>query len=469
MRKGLSSFLRQSIYIISLIVFLSIVMLAISEFSEKTYKASEKVISYEKAEELMDVIINKCMNNNVTYSVLEYYKQHPDELKKCASSNEFEYWISAQINSTGGGNIHGDINKINSRHTVLIFDTSASMENKIASSKRIDIAKDGVLSFLKKCTDDNDNFSIVIFNADEEAGKCNSDKYVKNYTNLERKKAIERIEKIGVMHSNTPIFESLKKAIEIARKNKASRIILFSDGGDTCIPDYYSLNNRICSRNLVLAAYKSSSDRMKQLAEEFMKEIKKRLTTSDFSFDGRVYTVGFGLSDSCDITNRGSPAVGDVYGRIVLMDIAKNYGGKYFEVRSADEVSDAFCKSMESLQPVEPAKTIKWEIGKFNGSNIIISRYIAIKNSGKTYHGIMKIHILSGDAVRLEKSIELACEGNNVTFKGKIPKFEIGSRSYCFENTCLPRYCKLEIEPRVIAPGYKKLKISKNGNRVVIS
>ena len=466
--KGLSSFLRQSIYVVALFIFLAIVISIISSFTFKTYETTQKVAVAEKANQLMDVIVQRCFHGEVTQDQLDDYQKSPEKLMECANSHEFYYWLNVSTlsrkpplpESYSGRSVHG--------YTVLVIDTSGSMGDKIGSRTRMDITKSGIEEFLKKCTSSYDRFGIVIFDANADPGTCNSHDYVSVHDGLSRADAIQFVSRLAEMNSNTPVFASLSEAIRIAKKNGGKRIILFTDGGDTCYPEYYKLNNDICYANVMNLGL-PKAERMRKVAEiAYSGRISRILGSDAFKFDGKVYTVGFGLGESCPLLKKGDVSVGDVYGRIVLMDIAKHYGGKYFEVRDSEGVRDAFCKSLKALEAVPPSSKREWDIAEMPERGMVISRFITVKNKTGFYPALMQMHVINDDEAVFAKRVELACHGINTSFAGTIRQAYVSGDRVCYGKRCFPISCAFPIHPSLIKPGYRSLNITLEGGKVFI-
>ena len=159
--KGLSSFVRQSIYLVALFFFLGIVAGAIGSFSASVYKSGGKSMTYEKGMDLMDAMVQKCFNGAIEQDKIEYYQANPEELRKCMKSYEFPYWVQFKIrNSTWKGK-PGSSQAAKKRLLVLIIDTSGSMSDRIGSRTKMEIARDGISEFIDSCTTDKDKYSLI--------------------------------------------------------------------------------------------------------------------------------------------------------------------------------------------------------------------------------------------------------------------------------------------------------------------
>ncbi len=465
--KGLSTFLRQGIYLVALFFFLSVVTVSIAEYSSRTYEAGERAMLAQKAMEMMDIMVERCFNGSVNTSMLDHYQQNPSELRKCVDSYEFEYWLEAVILEQEWEGVDASSSE-GKRYIVLIIDTSGSMDADIGGRKRMDIARRGILKFLEECSSPDDRFAILTYDAPVTAGSCDSGTYVKTEAeDVDAGRAGDVVSGIFPRYSNTPIMASLRKAASMASSKPGYdelRIILFTDGGDTCIKDYAGINNRICGDNADLAPSVRRGERMETLARRHYARIVSMLPP----FDGKVYTVGFALTDRCREVADGDIGVGDVYGRVMLMDIAARYGGRYFEVSTAEEVRDAFCKSLQSLSTPPPTERRTWEIGRVDHPGLVISRSVIIRDGSGSYPGLLKIHVLTGDEIRLAKDIELACEGIGTVFEGTVSDFEIRPDRFCFGGTCIDRRCKKPVSRTKINAGRRKLFIRPSGETVEI-
>jgi Ca-activated chloride channel family protein len=131
-------------------------------------------------------------------------------------------------------------------NTILIFDVSGSMAGIVDGRRKIDIAKDAVMKFVKQIEGEDVNFGIMVY------GHKGSNSASNKKISCE---GIEELYFMGDVNTNviqrkldtlqptgwTPIATSLKKAGEILSKytgeNNVNSIILVSDGKETCDGD----------------------------------------------------------------------------------------------------------------------------------------------------------------------------------------------------------------------------------------
>ena len=462
MSLGISSFVRQGIYLLALFFFISIVINAVSTGSVNTYKASRSIMTAEKAFQLMDIIISRCFNGTVNETMIDFYSSNPDKLRECAKTYDFEYWVEIVRNEQKYEKFSSAQPK-KKRYIVMVIDTSKSMDLTIGTKRRIEVAKEGIRKFIDSCTTSKDVFGVISYMANVPAGQCSSYACLDVRDNLRKGDLTGSGGVIGLLsprESNTPLVASLKKAIEMVRRKSGFDeyiIILFTDGGDTCMPGYYDLNNRVCEENARLSGTMKKRQRVRKLMEVFINDISSIVGNYPDKGKWKVYTVGFALTDSCKKVGNGGVGVGDVYGRVLLADIAELFGGKYFDAYSVMDVKDAFCKSLQSLSKIPPTRRKVWEIGKLNINGRVISTGIMIENETGSYPGYMKLHVLDSDEVMLIKRIELACEGVGSVFEGEIADIDVRPDAYCFDGACIPRQCKKAIEPSTIKGGRRKL------------
>jgi len=145
-------------------------------------------------------------------------------------------------------------------NTVLIFDSSGSMAEKIGGKAKIDIAKASTENFVNELDKDENNYlSVVVYG--HKGSSSQRDKAI-SCAGIDEVYWMDVIKpsiisaKISPLTANgwTPIADSLIKAGGILNKNKtegaASSIILVSDGEETCGGNPVKIAEELCKANI---------------------------------------------------------------------------------------------------------------------------------------------------------------------------------------------------------------------------
>lgn len=192
------------------------------------------------------------------------------------------------------------------KNTILIvFDASASMEDKIKGETKIHIAKRVLEDVLTNASQDL-NLGLRVYGSAEPTGNpyfdCSDSKLLVFPGINNRRLIISEIYKI-LPRGFTPITYSLSQAVQdIAHYRGEKSLILISDGLETCGGDPCELANSLAESNI----------------------------------DLKIDVVGFGVRD-------------DFAAQKQLMCIALNTKGKYFSADSADELARGLRESINKV------------------------------------------------------------------------------------------------------------------------
>lgn len=188
------------------------------------------------------------------------------------------------------------------RTVLIVFDASASMEDKIKGETKIHIAKKVLENVLTKA--DNDiNIGLRVYGLSEPKGNpyidCSDSKLLVLPRTNNRRQIISEIYKI-LPRGFTPITYSLSQAVvDISPYQGEKSIILISDGLETCGGDPCELAHNIATNNI----------------------------------DLKIDVVGYGVKDDFEAEQQ-------------LMCVALSTNGRYFSAESADELTRGLQESI---------------------------------------------------------------------------------------------------------------------------
>ncbi len=148
--------------------------------------------------------------------------------------------VKVQTNGSTGS-ATSEVSPTASVNTVLVFDASGSMAEKVGGVSRIDIAKKAVADYVQKLEGDV-NLSVVAYGHkgnNTQAGKAVSCSGIEEIYYMGPVNASLITSKVNVLNPNgwTPITASLQRANDILQKSNATGkkyIVLLSDGEETC-------------------------------------------------------------------------------------------------------------------------------------------------------------------------------------------------------------------------------------------
>ena len=173
---------------------------------------------------------------------------------------------------------------------LFILDGSGSMDDLDAQNGiKIDVAKNVIFTALNKLDESKTNSSLITFNKG-----CNDIDLLVAPNNSKKSNIVKKMDLIYPV-GNTPLAKSIKEAGKILKDvNQYTRVVVVSDGDDTCDGDP-------C---------------------QAVKELK-----DEYGINVEVFTIGYGVDYSTKAT---------------LQCMAKNGGGKYFDVTNKTDFVSAF-------------------------------------------------------------------------------------------------------------------------------
>ena len=222
----------------------------------------------------------------------------------------------------------------NNRDIVIVFDASGSMFGLTSTGEtKIDAAKDAVNNFLKELTS-NDRVALVVFYDCEdihvEAGLT--------YDHSSISSSVNSIEQQG----GTPVGDSLLYAWDYLKSygntNHSWYIIIFTDGGETCMYDPCEAARKIASE-------------------------------SSYYRQTPVYTIGF-------LIEPGSQTEED------LKCIAETTGGEYFPADSPEELKKAFEEIVDVTDAITVNEVIVYSVASTAIlGTLLVTRSLLHKNA----------------------------------------------------------------------------------------
>ena len=188
------------------------------------------------------------------------------------------------------------------RTVLIVFDASASMEDKISGETKIHIAKRVLEDVITKA-EPGINIGLRVYGASKPTGNpyfdCSDSKLLVIAATSNRRSIIAEIYKI-LPRGFTPITYSLSQAVQDLAPYKGEKsIILISDGLETCGGDPCQLSQTLAGGNIGL----------------------------------KIDVVGFGVKDDWEAQQQ-------------LMCIALNTNGKYFSAENDAELTSGLSESI---------------------------------------------------------------------------------------------------------------------------
>lgn len=120
------------------------------------------------------------------------------------------------------------------KNVALVLDASGSMLKKLDGKRRIDVAKQAILSLINNSLTEQDQFMLRVF-GHKEANSCRTDLEIPLQP-LDKKHAKSVINNINAINlAKTPIADSLAKVVDdLGDSKNPLSIILLTDGEETC-------------------------------------------------------------------------------------------------------------------------------------------------------------------------------------------------------------------------------------------
>ena len=145
-------------------------------------------------------------------------------------------------------------------NTVLIFDASGSMAEKINGQSKIQTAKESAINFVNELTNKKGNYlSIVVYghkgssNASDKAVSCAGIEEVYPMSIINSATISSKINSLSA-NGWTPIASSLEKAKNILSENNSegttNSVILVSDGEETCGGNPVAKAQELCNASI---------------------------------------------------------------------------------------------------------------------------------------------------------------------------------------------------------------------------
>ncbi|MBS3058873.1 MAG: VWA domain-containing protein [Candidatus Diapherotrites archaeon] len=178
----------------------------------------------------------------------------------------------------------------------IVMDSSGSMAQRIEGTKKLDIAKNAIISFVNNITEVE--LGLRVFGHKEE---CSESELLVAVSKLDIPEITERIQGFNPV-GQTPLVSSLDSAANDFGGTKEKYIILVSDGKESCEGNISSAANSLRSEGIV------------------------------------VYAIGFDIDET---------------GKRQLQEIVEATGGLYYDARNSEELLETFKQITKELN-IEP-------------------------------------------------------------------------------------------------------------------